>query len=236
MEEDDDMLPGYSIELLEEKVSCSAAELLAGLKECGAFEFVPGRWAVLTPASEFEILEDIVVSMMAEGMKHEAIDLQRLIKATSSPYLKSAVSHCFNSYFKKITSPPVPGATHAFLPAKYCVLLARKLLLQKPAWNKQVMLKAWRSLAREEFEPALSMLNGLAIVIGDEIKWYPEYRLPMDPQERFGQLFQQKAKWSRAELLPYISKLPISVEDLLLQWALLSKNADGEEVITERAL
>jgi len=36
------------------------------------------------------------------------------------------------------------------------------------------------------------------------IKYFPHNELPMDPKERFTQLFQVKQKWTAEELEPYL--------------------------------
>lgn len=69
----------------------------------------------------------------------------------------------------------------------------------------------------------LRSLTGLYLIEDDSIFYYPEYRLPMQPMERFPLLFQMRQKWLYDDILPFIQPLSecncVPLDNILAKYA-----------------
>jgi sister chromatid cohesion protein DCC1 len=77
--------------------------------------------------------------------------------------------------------------------------------------SSSLFLSRWQEALPEDFPVELEFLSGIAYVDSDGldkcIRYYPKSQLDMDPKIRFQQLFQERKKWSRQDILPFISDL-----------------------------
>jgi len=79
----------------------------------------------------------------------------------------------------------------------------------------------------EGFKVDLKQLEGLAVLTKDQIRYFPESKLPVTIQERLGVLFDTKEKWSLDEITPFVINLTTPKLNVK---ALLTKYARGSRV------
>ena len=59
----------------------------------------------------------------------------------------------------------------------------------------------------ELFKVDLNQLEGLSLVIKDQIQHFPETKLPNNIQDRLKILFNTKDKWSLDEITPFVKNM-----------------------------
>ena len=79
------------------------------------------------------------------------------------------------------------------------------------------------------FKVDLKQLEGLAVLDKDQIRYFPEAKLPTMVQERLSVLFDTKEKWRLDEITPFVINLTtpkLNVKGLLTKYARGSKVKD----------
>jgi len=215
---------GVSLSEIEAQIFCSPSELIRALAELGAVEFEPGRWGLLSPAAEGEMLEDLLTTARAEGWPISALPLSDSRGRLAGTYPPTLLNHCLSLYFGG------SDGVRALNQAKYAALIAYRLLLQRPTMALDDFLKQWQESFRDDITPSLSSLAGLAVVEQGRIRWFPAAELPVTAQARFKALFEVKKTWRFDEIAPFLRDIvPPSgkVEQLLIQWTVVASTPAG---------
>ena len=109
--------------------------------------------------------------------------------------------------------------------------LGHKLLtrLSEPM-DLERFVDEWRRMIPLELNNRLDQLNGLYLL--DEmagkpfVRYFPKNLLPLEPKQRFQDLFLIRKKWSKQDILPFIEELAPNTKALdviILKYARLSK-------------
>ena len=78
----------------------------------------------------------------------------------------------------------------------------------------------------ENFKVEIKQLEGLALVDQEQIRFFPESKLPINIQERLVVLFDTKEKWTLDEITPFVINLTtqkLNVKALLTKYARASR-------------
>ena len=59
----------------------------------------------------------------------------------------------------------------------------------------------------DHFKADLNQLQGLSLVDNEQIRHFPENKLPINVQERLALLFNTKTKWSLDEITPFMTNM-----------------------------
>merc|ERR1712018_624836 len=130
-----------------------------------------------------------------------------------------------------------------FLRDKLCRFYGDYLLQSSTAFNLHEFFAIWQdSLPKVDndgeapFKADLTQLEGLALVDKEQIRYFPESKLPSNVQERLPILFSTKDKWSLDEITPFVINLTtpkLNVKALLTKYA-RACHENGQKMFTSK--
>ena len=232
---------GYTTSELLGAVQCSPAELTRALENIGAFELPGpgGRWHVLDDSVKIQAF-DLILSLVVEhDWPLDAVPEEECVRRVVD-FPRHVVVQCLRLHGEK--GGPQQKTWHLD-PRKVRRFKAVQILTgregegggrgnaKSPVGGEEQPLDefmaSWTASLPLNVAPDAADLAGLALqrtTAGKRtISYFPEHMLSDSPQERFKQLFLARAKWSLAELEPYVSALltrmvGVSQADLLLKY------------------
>jgi len=226
--------PGCSWEELSLRVQCSEAQLRDGLKALDAF-LCRGRWCLLEQSYLQRLLDMLLLTAQSNGWPLSAVPGEALASSLAEDGYDDAVSRHALTLF----AAPSPGDLWALQLRPVAVAKARAVL--GAAGNRMRLsdfLPAWQKAVPEELgPPQLDMLRAEALTetaVGEQwIAAFPIDALPRSAKARFEALFARRARWTRAEIEPYLAGVEeagATADALLLAWCRKSqaKKADPE--------
>ena len=118
---------------------------------------------------------------------------------------------------------------------KLCRFYGEYLLQSSSVFNLKEFLNIWQEsmpvvdFGGPAFKVELKQLEGLAVLDKDQIRYFPEAKLPTTVQERLSVLFDTKEKWRLDEITPFVINLTtpkLNVKGLLTKYARGSRVKD----------
>lgn len=183
--------PGFTFQALLERVQASEGELRAALRSLQAVE-LRGRWRLLTPPYQDELLNMLLPTVVASGWQLDAVPQQGILAAMEEQgYPPDIVRHCLQLFSAEGTIDVLPGSggaastrpaaaptamqvdepeggasrTYRLDPRKVAVHVARRLLPASPAPLDAFMLRWTDALLPHGLPvPERSWLRGEALV------------------------------------------------------------------------
>ncbi|CAH2097617.1 unnamed protein product [Euphydryas editha] len=225
-------------EAIADEVQASKAELEEELVKIQAIK-IDDHYRLLEFDYEFRVL-----SYMLDLIDENSWSLDRISKEITFESLKDLVPRCIlESMFMFYTDKSVEEdgvQFYKYKEDKVCRFLARVLLKSAGKFNLVEFLQAWKDSVPEGMKTDESLLSGIALIdktCTPRVVWgFSETDLPEDINERFKVLFQTKAKWTVAEISPYIELYAtekLNVNALLTKYARASTQ-DGVRVFSAK--
>ncbi len=130
--------------------------------------------------------------------------------------------------------------TYSLMQVAICV--AKQLFLKRTEpFDEQSLLSCWQSRlpgVGDDYHVSLDLLRGVAIRCdtGKRWKYFETHQLPLEPEERFRDLFQEQGIWSLEDLKPYLQPLVeetnLTPAELLHQYAkVVNKETQIGEIV-----
>ncbi|XP_045455623.1 sister chromatid cohesion protein DCC1 [Melitaea cinxia] len=223
---------------IADQVQASNAELKEELLKIQAIE-IDGYYRLLEFDYEFRVL-----SYMLDLIEENSWPLNKISKEITFESLKDLVPKCIlEAMFMFYTDKSVEEdgvQFYKYKEDKVCRFLARVLLKSAGKFNLAEFLQAWKDSVPEGMTTDESLLLGIALIdktCTPQVVWgFSETDLPEDINERFKVLFITKAKWTVAEISPYIELYAtekLNVNALLTKYARASTQ-DGVRVFSAK--
>ena len=214
-------------------IQCSETELVKGLKSMDAIQIGQNSWTVVTSDMRMRVVS-MICNVISENSwswddipKNEAIETLRELED------EVIINQVFDQYIQ----------AGKFLRNKLCRFYGEYLLQSSTAFNLMEFLSIWQdSLPKidneneELFKVDLNQLEGLSLVIKDQIQHFPETKLPNNIQDRLKILFNTKDKWSLDEITPFVKNMTtpkLNVKALLTKYA-RACNENGQKMFTSK--
>ena len=218
-----------------DRVQCSKAELLEGLKLIDAIQLNDNLWTMIDSDFRMRLVSLICNVISGNSFSWNSAPKNEVIKQISDIESELIVSQVFDQYFDHTN-----GAVKR---DKMCRFYGEYLLQSSSVFNLQEFLSIWQESlpivdneGEEPFTVNVGQLEGLALVDKDQIRYFPEANLPIVIQERLKVLFNTKEKWTLEEITPFVIKMTtpkLNVKALLTKYARGSR-VNGEQVFCSK--
>lgn len=210
----------WTFQQLLDRVQCSENELKEGLVLGGAVQLDHHRWTLIDQDMKMRILSMICNVVNSNSWSWNRIPKDELLREVTEIESEVIASQIFEQFFKD-------GKADRF---KVCRFYGEYLLQSSTVFNLNEFFHIWQDSlpvvdneGEEPFKADLSQLEGIALVMdNDQIKYFPETKLPANIQERLSLLFATKEKWSLQEINPFVTNLTtakLNVKALLTKYA-----------------
>ncbi|KAI9206981.1 sister chromatid cohesion protein Dcc1 [Polychytrium aggregatum] len=241
----------YTLGELLSQVQASPGELQRGLKENEAFE-LEGRWRIFDPEFQEQLLNVVLLGCIEHDKQIDSLalaDVSAMLRDTDYGRVSvEVIAHCLECF--SVQGAPLENQSdlvYSLSREKISRFYGKQILssLKDGECEYEHFLTEWsRKLSdflADGDEPSLKILEDLCLVevinVGRRvIKFFPKDRLSLEAKQRLEELFTIRKKWSRSDLLPYVSDLAPSVKKLdalLLKYTRMSK-VDTEVFYTFR--
>ena len=209
---------------LLDKVQCSESELKEGLQEMEAVEY-EGSWTKLDPDLRMKIVSMICNVISENSWSWESVEKDEVLETLKELESEVLLSQVFDQVF-------IEGKVQS---EKLCRFYGEYLLQSSSVFNLEEFLNIWQEsmpvvdFGGPAFKVDLNQLEGLAVLDKDQIRYFPEAKLPTMVQERLSVLFDTKEKWRLDEITPFVINLTtpkLNVKGLLTKYARGSKVKD----------
>ena len=215
---------GYRFEDLCSRIQCSETELKSGLAEAGAME-MGGKWYTLQADYKMKVLS-LITNFIEENswpldgvVKEET--LQELVEIEN----RDVVEKVFDAFLDPTDGC---GGGKYSLNAPAVSRFYGEYLLQTTgnAFNLAEFMVMWQQAVPEGVRMDMQEhLRGIALVDKKVVKYFPEWKLTENVQERLASLFAIKEKWTMEEIAPFVEKLTapkLNVNALLTKYSRVS--------------
>ncbi|KAH7879924.1 sister chromatid cohesion protein Dcc1 [Lentinula edodes] len=107
------------------------------------------------------------------------------------------------------------------------------------SYDKDDLISTWKDLVGDKFNSSVSLdllagnyLIAPAAPYSDHqvVKYFPISSLPIDPAQRFSDLFLTRSKWKNEDIVPFLSDIAVNSKErdkLLLKYARATTDAEG---------
>lgn len=216
-------------------IQCSETELKKGLNSIDAIQIGQDQWTVMTSDMKMRIISMICNVISENSWSWDNVPKDEVIETLKELEAELIVSQVFDQYVE----------AGKFLRDKLCRFYGEYLLQSSTAFNLQEFLAIWQdSLPKidnegeESFKADLNQLQGLSLVDNEQIRHFPENKLPINVQERLALLFNTKTKWSLDEITPFMTNMTthkLNVKALLAKYARACRE-NGKQMYTSKHL
>ena len=226
----------WSFEQLLDCVQCSEAELLEGLQSADAIKVDENSWTVIDPDMRMRIISLICNVISENSWSWDNVPKQEALELIKNIEDENITSQVLDQYFSFHNNK---NGVHR---AKLCRFYGEYLLQSSSVFNFNEFLKIWQESMpiidtnEEPFEAKVEHLEGLALINNDQIKYFPEVKLPTTIQDRLSVLFDAKEKWSLQEITPFVINMTtpkLNVKALLTKYARASR-VNGQQVFSSK--
>eukprot|EP00004_Rigifila_ramosa_P015679 TRINITY_DN3654_c0_g1_i2.p1 TRINITY_DN3654_c0_g1~~TRINITY_DN3654_c0_g1_i2.p1 ORF type:complete len:269 (-),score=46.27 TRINITY_DN3654_c0_g1_i2:15-821(-) len=218
------------------RVAASEAEVIEALKAMHAFPH-QAAWRILEPTYAFAALEYLVTTATQIGMAFDALDPEQLGSAADcEEYPLFVHLHLLSAFTIRSESGNLAfdqrKITRLFAQHLFCSVnprwvtadFVRALNLHLPSeWHLAPSTNSASATSNVEEHPVFTLLVGLAVPTeNNTLRYIDIAALPVQPRERFRELFNIRPKWGLAEILPFLEDIVTpanSAEKLLLSHA-----------------
>jgi len=216
---------GIPLWQLESRVQASSSEIQAELDLLGAMQ-ANGRVWMLDPLYYTDMTDSLVDLILEHDWPVNAVPVEEYLAAMTDVdpnFTETAKKHCLKLLSGPAT-PETPAGTTALDKLKVGRFKAKQLLHDASGrqWQLDEFLETWKASVPMQLEPELDMLKGMALVetVGTTQSLRPldAEGLPRDAATRFKKLFAIREKWTREDIVPFLSQVlePGETEDKLL--------------------
>ena len=211
----------WSYAELLDKIQCSENELLEGLQSMEAIQN-GNSWTILDPDLRMKVVSLICNVISENSWSWDNVSKNEALETLKELESEVILNQVFDQFFKD-------GSINR---EKLCRFYGEYLLQSSSVFNLKEFLSIWQESMPvvdfgEAFKVELKQLEGLTVLTKDQIRYFPESKLPITVQERLGVLFDTKAKWSLDEITPFVINLTTAKLNVK---ALLTKFARGSKV------
>eukprot|EP00668_Euglena_longa_P013851 GGOE01017799.1.p1 GENE.GGOE01017799.1~~GGOE01017799.1.p1 ORF type:complete len:419 (+),score=114.70 GGOE01017799.1:40-1257(+) len=220
---------------LRSQVLCSDGELDAALAELNPIVTRLGHVLLPAPDTVTACLDSLLT--IAEGnWDVNRFSTRQCLAELKEFYSAPLIVHVLNTYCSLVEGDDGDdGEQWWSLDApKVCRFRATQLFQANPKWKESELMAQWGTIVPTGMKPSLDMLHGYVVLQHEGalrmVRWFPRDELPPDPRQRFAKLFECQKKWSKAEIVPFLSDLAgpgLTVEQLLTRHAREHQEAGG---------
>ena len=226
MSEKDGKYPGgtgHRFEDLCSRIQCSETELKSGLAETGAIE-MEGKWYTLQADYKMKVLSLITNFIEENSWPLDGVVREETLRELSEIEKRGVVEKVFDAFL----DPTDSGGEKYSLNAPAVSRFYGEYLLQTTgnAFNLAEFMVMWQQAVPEGVRTDVEEhLRGIALVDKKVVKYFPEWKLTENVQERLTSLFAIKEKWTLEEIAPFVEKLTapkLNVNALLTKYSRVS--------------
>ena len=220
-------------ELLD-RVQCSQSELLEGLQTVNAIRLNATNWCLIDSDMRMRIVSLIGNVISEHSWSWGNVPKSEAVQAISDIEAKEIIEQVFDHYFDP------QGRVNR---EKLCRFYGEYLLQSSTVFNCKEFLQIWQEslpIIDDPEDPGftanLDQLDGIALCNEEQIRFFPEWKLPVTIQDRLTVLFDSKEKWSLSEITPFVINMTtpkLNVKALLTKYARASR-VNGEQVFSSK--
>jgi len=197
---------GRTLEELEEIMPFSRSQILKALRNMDAVP-IHGRWRKLDHKYITYVLDMMFSSLAEMGIDVKSIPKETVLKSLETDGILIQVGeHCFEKFCLE-----TKDGTWEVDETRACAHYGEQVLQEKGTLPLDDFMERWKSITPQDVVPTKEMIRGIGLInekrTGAEIKYYPEWRLSRDPDQRFMELFRERESWCLEDLMPYIDNL-----------------------------
>lgn len=214
---------GYRFEDLCSRIQCSETELKSGLAETGAIE-MEGKWYTLQADYKMKVLSLITNFIEENSWPLDGVVREETLRELSEIENRDVVEKVFDAFL----DPTDDGGGKYSLNAPAVSRFYGEYLLQTTgnAFNLAEFMVMWQQAVPEGVRTDVEEhLRGIALIDKKVVKYFPEWKLTENVQERLTSLFAIKEKWTLEEIAPFVEKLTapkLNVNALLTKYSRVS--------------
>ena len=215
---------GFRFEDLCSRIQCSETELRAGLAEAGAME-MDGKWYTLQADDKMRVLSLITNFIEENSWPLDGVVREETLRELAEIESRGVVEHVFDAFLDPTDGG---GGDKYSLNAPAVSRFYGEYLLQTTgnAFNLAEFAVMWQQAVPEGVGTDVQKdLRGIALVDKKVVKYFPEWKLTENVQERLASLFAIKEKWTMDEIAPFVEKLTapkLNVNALLTKYSRVS--------------
>ncbi|KAJ3710472.1 sister chromatid cohesion protein Dcc1 [Lentinula raphanica] len=217
-------------------VQASEAELDRGLRERRILR-INENLRPISSAYLTKIIQFILNTLVALSLNHESVPIGKLSTALADEHdVPRIVSVQVMGWFGDISE--LEGKWRMDVSA---VVREAGLGILKDAktLNKDDLITTWTEVVGDKFASSISLdlLAGNYIVVPASpysdrqvVKYFPISSLPVDPAQRFADLFLTRSRWKNEDIVPFLSDIAVNSKErdkMLLKYARATTDADG---------
>ena len=217
---------GYRFEDLCSRIQCSEAELKSGLAEAGAME-MDGKWYTLEADDKMKVLSLITNFIEENSWPLDGVVKEETLRELAEIENRDVVESVFDAFLDPTETDGGGGGKYS-LNAPAVSRFYGEYLLQTTgnAFNLAEFSVMWQQAVPEGVRTDMQEhLRGIALVDKKVVKYFPEWKLTENVQERLASLFAIKEKWTMEEIAPFVEKLTapkLNVNALLTKYSRVS--------------
>ena len=214
---------GYRFEDLCSRIQCSETELKSGLAETGAIE-MEGKWFTLQADYKMKVLSLITNFIEENSWPLDGVVREETLRELAEIENRDVVEKVFDAFL----DPTDDGGGKYSLNAPAVSRFYGEYLLQTTgnAFNLAEFMVMWQQAVPEGVRTDVEEhLRGIALIDKKVVKYFPEWKLTENVQERLTSLFAIKEKWTLEEIAPFVEKLTapkLNVNALLTKYSRVS--------------
>ncbi|KAF9076722.1 sister chromatid cohesion protein Dcc1 [Rhodocollybia butyracea] len=219
-------------------IQASEEELNRGLRERRILQ-INDSLRPISSAYLTKIIQFILNSLTALSLNHASVPVEKLSTALVDDHdVPRIVSVQVMSWFGDIGD--IDGRWKMDVDA---VVKEAGLGILKESKDKSLdqedFISSWKELVGEKFASAVSLdlLAGNYLItpagpysIHEVLKYFPVSSLPVDPAQRFADLFLTRRKWKNEDIVPFLSDIAVNSKErdkMLLKYARATTDSQG---------
>ncbi|KIK68058.1 hypothetical protein GYMLUDRAFT_36879 [Collybiopsis luxurians FD-317 M1] len=219
-------------------VQASEAELDRGLRDRRILRINES----LRPISSSyltKIIQFILITLAALSLDHESVPIEKLCAALANEHdVSRTVTIQVMGWLGDINEIDGKWKMDVEAVVREAGLGLLKEHKSEPL-EEESFLSFWRQLVGDRFRSAvaLSLLAGHYLLIPagpysicQVVKYFPVSSLPVDPAQRFADLFLTRSRWKNEDIVPFLSDIAVDSKErdkMLLKYARATTDAQG---------
>ncbi|KAJ3778775.1 sister chromatid cohesion protein Dcc1 [Lentinula raphanica] len=217
-------------------VQASEAELDRGLRERRILR-INENLRPISSAYLTKIIQFILNTLVALSLDHESVPIGKLSTALADEHdVPRIVSVQVMGWFGDISELEGKWRMDASAVVREAGL---GILKDAKTLNKDDLITTWTEVVGDKFASSISLdlLAGNYIVVPASpysdrlvVKYFPISSLPVDPAQRFADLFLTRSRWKNEDIVPFLSDIAVNSKErdkMLLKYARATTDADG---------
>nr|CAG4638594.1 EOG090X09TV [Cyclestheria hislopi] len=213
---------GMSFSELKTIIQCSETELLNELSELDTVK-INGKWRLLEINLQYGWVLKLDTVLQEKELALSQVTITDIMDWMKDFELEAVNNKCVSMFLEE------SDENLHWNQMKVSRLFAVYLLRELKEIRLNDFMVSWQQSVPEGIKTCEEQLKGIAIINMEStpsvVKYYPEFILPEDVNERLQELFHTRSKWTLPDITPYIQPLcdsRMDVNSVLTKYARLS--------------